>query len=139
MIEQVLKSAMANAEDQGVRNVGDLVVVDARGDGGPMFKRLDAPGPRHGLHDPPPQRPHRDRPGRPGRRGRQADGRGRRTPAEPHHDPNRREDADHGPEIRPTGFRVGIMEDWRSRWYATKHDSPTCWSKTSRSASSSST
>jgi large subunit ribosomal protein L22 len=40
MIEQVLKSAMANAEDRGIRNVGDLVVVDARGDGGPMFKRL---------------------------------------------------------------------------------------------------
>ena len=40
MIEQVLKSAMANAEDKGVRNVGDLVIVDARGDGGPMFKRL---------------------------------------------------------------------------------------------------
>lgn len=40
MIEQVLKSAMANAEDQGVRNVGDLVIVDVRGDGGPMFKRL---------------------------------------------------------------------------------------------------
>ena len=40
MIEQVLKSAMANAEDQGVRNVGDLLVADARGDGGPMFKRL---------------------------------------------------------------------------------------------------
>ena len=31
---------MANAEDQGVRNVGDLVIFDARGDGGPMFKRL---------------------------------------------------------------------------------------------------
>jgi large subunit ribosomal protein L22 len=40
MIERVLKSAMANAEDQGMRNPGDLVVVDARGDGGPMFKRL---------------------------------------------------------------------------------------------------
>jgi large subunit ribosomal protein L22 len=40
MIEQVLKSAMANAEDRGIRNVGDLRVVDARGDGGPMFKRL---------------------------------------------------------------------------------------------------
>jgi large subunit ribosomal protein L22 len=40
MIEQVLKSAMANAEDQGIRNVGDLIVVDARGDGGPMVKRL---------------------------------------------------------------------------------------------------
>ena len=40
MIEQVLKSAMANAEDQGIRNVGDLIVADARGDGGPMAKRL---------------------------------------------------------------------------------------------------
>ena len=40
MIEKVLKSAMANAEDRGVRKVGNLVVVDARGDGGPMFKRL---------------------------------------------------------------------------------------------------
>jgi large subunit ribosomal protein L22 len=40
MIEQVLKSAMANAEDKGIRNAGDLVIVDARGDGGPMFKRL---------------------------------------------------------------------------------------------------
>jgi large subunit ribosomal protein L22 len=40
MIEQVLKSAMANAEDKGVRNVGDMVIADARGDGGPMFKRL---------------------------------------------------------------------------------------------------
>ena len=40
MIEKVLKSAMANAEDRGVRNVGDLVIADARGEGGPMFKRL---------------------------------------------------------------------------------------------------
>ena len=40
MIEQAVKSAMANAEDKGVRNVGDLVIVDAHGDGGPMFKRL---------------------------------------------------------------------------------------------------
>ena len=40
VIEQVLKSAMANAEDKGVRNVGDLVVADARGDGGPMVKRM---------------------------------------------------------------------------------------------------
>jgi large subunit ribosomal protein L22 len=40
MIERVLKSAMANAEDKGIRNVGELVVVNARGDGGPMVKRL---------------------------------------------------------------------------------------------------
>ncbi len=40
LVEQVLKSAMANAEEKGVRNVGELIVADARGDGGPMFKRL---------------------------------------------------------------------------------------------------
>ena len=40
MIEKVLKSAMANAEDRGLRNVGDLVISDARGEGGPFFKRL---------------------------------------------------------------------------------------------------
>src|ERR1700729_4146342 len=40
LVEQVLKSAMANAEDKGIRNVGELVVIDARGDGGPMAKRL---------------------------------------------------------------------------------------------------
>ena len=40
MIEKVLKSAMANAEDRGIRNVGDMIIIDARGDGGPMFKRL---------------------------------------------------------------------------------------------------
>ncbi len=40
LVEQVLKSAMANAEDKGVRNVGELIVVNAHGDGGPMFKRL---------------------------------------------------------------------------------------------------
>ncbi len=27
-----------------------------------------------------------------------------------------------GQKVRPTGFRVGIMEDWRSRWYATKQE-----------------
>ncbi|MDX2038102.1 MAG: 50S ribosomal protein L22 [Isosphaeraceae bacterium] len=40
MIEKVLKSAMANAEDRGLRNSGDLVISDARGEGGPFFKRL---------------------------------------------------------------------------------------------------
>ncbi len=27
-----------------------------------------------------------------------------------------------GQKINPTGFRVGIMEDWRSRWYAPKRE-----------------
>jgi small subunit ribosomal protein S3 len=29
-----------------------------------------------------------------------------------------------GQKVRPTGFRVGVMEDWRSRWYASKHEFP---------------
>ena len=66
MIEQVLKSAMANAEDKGVRNVGDLIVAEIRGDGGPMFKRLMPRARGHGLHDPPPELAHQHHPGRPG-------------------------------------------------------------------------
>ena len=27
-----------------------------------------------------------------------------------------------GQKVRPTGFRVGITEDWRSRWYASKRE-----------------
>src|SRR5262245_19575902 len=27
-----------------------------------------------------------------------------------------------GQKIWPTGFRIGIFEDWRSRWYASKHE-----------------
>ena len=27
-----------------------------------------------------------------------------------------------GQRVRPTGFRVGVVEDWRSRWYASKKD-----------------
>lgn len=40
MLEKVLKSAVANAEDKGARNVDRLKIVEARVDGGPMFKRI---------------------------------------------------------------------------------------------------
>ncbi len=40
MIEQVIKSAMANAEDKGEKNSGDLLIMELCGEGGPMFKRL---------------------------------------------------------------------------------------------------
>ncbi len=39
-LEDVLKSAVANAEQQGQRNAGSLVISEARVDGGPMFKRI---------------------------------------------------------------------------------------------------
>ena len=40
MLEKVLKSAIANAEDRHVADLDSLVVVDARVDGGPrMIKR----------------------------------------------------------------------------------------------------
>jgi large subunit ribosomal protein L22 len=40
MLEKVLKSALGNAEDQRAPNIGGLVVIEARVDGGPMFKRV---------------------------------------------------------------------------------------------------
>ncbi|EDL56139.1 50S ribosomal protein L22 [Gimesia maris DSM 8797] len=39
-LEKVIKSAMANAEDKGARNVEGLKITEARVDGGPMFKRI---------------------------------------------------------------------------------------------------
>jgi large subunit ribosomal protein L22 len=41
-LEKVLKSAVANAEDRGVRNPSRLTITEARVDGGPMFKRVHA-------------------------------------------------------------------------------------------------
>jgi len=41
-IERVLKSAIANAEDRGVRKPDRLRITEARVDGGPMFKRVHA-------------------------------------------------------------------------------------------------
>src|SRR5580704_5038954 len=40
LLEQVLKSALGNAEDRGARHIDDLVVVESRVDGGPMMKRI---------------------------------------------------------------------------------------------------
>ena len=40
MLEKVLKSALGNAEDRRAPSMQDLVVVDARVDEGPMFKRI---------------------------------------------------------------------------------------------------
>ena len=40
MLEKVIKSALGNAEHQQAPAVDDLVVIDARVDGGPMIKRI---------------------------------------------------------------------------------------------------
>lgn len=40
LLEKVIKSALGNAEDRRARNLQGLRVVDARVDGGPMFKRI---------------------------------------------------------------------------------------------------
>src|SRR5713226_3940004 len=40
LLEKVLKSALGNAEDRRATNVQNMIVVDARVDGGPMFKRV---------------------------------------------------------------------------------------------------
>jgi large subunit ribosomal protein L22 len=40
LMEQVLKSALGNAEDRGARNIDDLVVVESRIDGAPILRRI---------------------------------------------------------------------------------------------------
>jgi large subunit ribosomal protein L22 len=40
LLEAVLKSALGNAEDRGVRDIDDLVVLESRVDGGPIMKRI---------------------------------------------------------------------------------------------------
>src|SRR5262245_26663616 len=40
LLEKVVKSALGNAEDKGARNIDDLVVLEARVDGGPVMKRI---------------------------------------------------------------------------------------------------
>jgi large subunit ribosomal protein L22 len=40
LLEQVLKSALGNAEDRGARNIDDLIVVESCVDGGPIMKRI---------------------------------------------------------------------------------------------------
>src|SRR5947209_9710166 len=40
LLEQVLKSALGNAEDRGARAIDDLIVTESRVDGGPMMKRI---------------------------------------------------------------------------------------------------
>ena len=40
ILEKVLKSAIANCEDRGARNVDRLKIVQAYVNGGPMFKRI---------------------------------------------------------------------------------------------------
>jgi large subunit ribosomal protein L22 len=40
LVEQVLKSALGNAEDRGARHLEELVVTESRVDGGPFMKRI---------------------------------------------------------------------------------------------------
>src|SRR6516165_4751611 len=40
LLEQVLKSALGNAEDRGARDIDDLVIIESRVDQGPMMKRI---------------------------------------------------------------------------------------------------
>ena len=58
---------------------------------------------------------------------------------EPYHDRRRpaRGGIKHmGQKVNPTGFRIGVTEDWRSRWYADKNYATNARRTTSRSASS---
>src|SRR5207245_11791324 len=46
LLEQVLKSALGNAEDRGARDMDELVVIESRVDEGPMMKRIMPPARR---------------------------------------------------------------------------------------------
>ena len=43
LLEQVIKSALGNAEDSGARDIDELVVIESCVDGGPIMKRI-SPG-----------------------------------------------------------------------------------------------
>ncbi len=40
LVEQVLKSALGNAEDKGARHIDDLVITESCIDAGPIMKRI---------------------------------------------------------------------------------------------------
>jgi large subunit ribosomal protein L22 len=40
LMEQLVKSALGNAEDKGARDIEDLIVAESRVDGGPIMKRI---------------------------------------------------------------------------------------------------
>src|SRR4029077_16587531 len=40
LLEQVVKSALGNAEDRGARDIDELIVSESRVDGAPMMKRI---------------------------------------------------------------------------------------------------
>jgi len=40
LLEKVIRSALANAEDRRAPNLSGLMVVEVRVDGGPMFRRM---------------------------------------------------------------------------------------------------
>ena len=40
LLEQVIKSAIGNAEDRGARDATELMVTESRVDGGPVLKRF---------------------------------------------------------------------------------------------------
>ena len=40
ILEQVVKSALGNAEDRGARNIDDLIVMESCVDEGPIMKRI---------------------------------------------------------------------------------------------------
>jgi large subunit ribosomal protein L22 len=40
LVEQVLKSALGNAEDRGARDIENLLIAESRVDGGPIMKRI---------------------------------------------------------------------------------------------------
>ena len=126
LIDKVVRSAVANAgEQEAARPSATLYVAEAWVDGGPGDQAVPAEGPRQGVFDQEAdQPPLRD--GRRARRRRRAQVPARASAAVSrarhanHAKANRNRDLNMGQKVNPTGFRTGITEDWKSRWYAPK-------------------
>ena len=94
MLEKVLKSALANAEDRRATNLGELFVSDVRDRRGSDDEADDAPVAWHGNGDLETVFTHS----------------------------GMRWNSFMGQKVNPTGFRTGIMVGWKSRWYASKQE-----------------
>jgi hypothetical protein len=136
MIEKVVRSAVANATEQEVaarRNA--LFVAKAWVDPGPVIKRFQ-PKDRGKAYPINKRTSHlvvtidEREEGASSRVGEW------RAVARARRDNGRGNERDEfmGQKVNPTGFRIGITEDWKSRWYAPKSAFASSSSRTTRFA-----
>ena len=133
-MEQVVKSALGNAEDRGAHDIEDLIVLVSRVDGGPIMKRI-MPRARGTAYPIKRRYAHIHVTLSDGEQevaAAEAAGgsevvsvlasRERQRPETNCEQPDRKASELCGQKVRPTGFRTGIFVDWLSTWYANTQD-----------------